>query len=270
MRKLLIGVLIVLLIFITVYTVLKGISIGNIKILGFNNIKHESENIDGQISEITKIKEQEYKKSVSDMELAAKTLLQEKEKYASLITTSTDTEIQKATHGQRYDQEFLWAKIGNHATALGIKIKFDIKIGSINKENYDLDFTVYGDYTNVIEFIMALENDELLGFKIENFKMISVGGGKTVKSSNKATNTTTNNTSNNKNTTQESVSKETNVGPLMATFRVLDIGINIDKSKIQSTADEDTQNNASQNNTTNVTNTTNSIKNTETKKETTD
>jgi len=252
MRKLLIGTLIVLLLLVTAYSVWKGLSIGNIKILGFNNIKSESENIDKQISEITKLKEQDYKKTLSDIESNAKLLLQEKEKYATLVSTSTDSEIEKATHGQKYEQDFLWAKVGNHATAQGVKLKFDIAIGTLNKDNYDLYFTVTGTYTNITEYVLALENDNLLGFKIENFKLLPSAGGtsgstsadKNNTTNNTVTNTTTDNDSeedekSNTNTSNDatnttSSSKKEEEGTLQATFKVSDIAINIDKTKIKS------------------------------------
>lgn len=267
MRKLLISILIALLLLVTVYSIWKGLSIGNIKILGFNNIKSESEKLDSQIAEITKLKDQDYKKTLSDIESNAKSLLQEKEKYATLVTTSTDKEIEKATHGQKYEQDFLWAKIGNHATAQGVTLKFDIAVGATNKQNYDLYFTVSGTYTNITEFVMALENDNLLGFKIENFKLVPGGSGgtKTSTSNNKnaTTNTNSNTTANEKtdNTTNTTTQSTTdNSGNLQATFKVTDITINIDKTKITSgTAKKDTTTANTKTNTTNTNTNTNTV-----------
>lgn len=266
MRKLLISILIALLLLVTVYSIWKGLSIGNIKILGFNNIKTESQRIDEQIAEITKLKEQEYKKVLSDIESNAKSLLQEKEKYATLVTTSTDSEIEKATHGQKYEQDFLWAKIGNHATAQGVSLKFDIAVGAVNKENYDLFFTVSGTYTNITEFVMALENDNLLGFKIENFKLVPGGsGGSTTASSTTKTNTTATNTTD-ANTTSNTVASSpsnSSEGSLQATFKVTDISINIDKTKITSNSTGTTTGAQNMKNTTamnnNTTGTTNTV-----------
>lgn len=254
MRKLLISVLIVLLLLLTVYSIWKGLSIGSIKILGFNDIKFESEKIDKDIAEITRLKEQNYKKTLSDIESNAKLLLQEKEKYATLVTTSTDSEIEKATHAQKYEQDFLWAKIGNHATAQGVSLKFDIKVGALNKENYDLYFTVNGTYTNITEFVLALENDNLLGFKIENFKLVPGGSAQnteqksdnktnqntnTNENSNNNTNTNTNSSTNNTtNKNNSSTQTSSSVVSLEATFKVTDISINIDKTKITSTNTE--------------------------------
>lgn len=243
MRKLLISILIILLLLITVYSVTKGLSIGNIKILGFNNIKSESEKLDSEIAEITKLKEQTYKKTISDIESNARLLLQEKEKYATLVNASTDSEIEKATHGQNYEQDFLWAKIGNHATAQGVKLKFDIAEGTLNKNNFDLNFTVTGTYTNITEFIMALENDNLLGFKIENFKLYPQGAASS--------------TSTNKNTTNTTTTKTTSTGSsgmLQATFNVLDIGINIDKTLLTNNLEEETTETSDANTNKNTTN----------------
>jgi len=244
MRKLLISILIALLLAITVYSVYKGLSIGNIKILGFGGIKAESQNLDNQIEEVTKLKEQEYKKTLTAIESNAKLLLQEKEKYATVVSTSTESEIKKATHNQKYEQDFLWAKVGNHATSQGVKLKFDIAVGAINKENYDLSFTVEGKYTNITEFVMAIENDNLLGFKIENFKMIPVPEKEEEENSeNKGKNTTSNTTTNtnsdntnsdntNTNTNTNTTSDKKSEGELQATFKVYDVQINIDKTKI--------------------------------------
>lgn len=264
MRKLLISILIVLLLLITVYSIWKGLSIGNIKILGFNNIKSESDKLDSQIDEITKIKSQNYKKALSDIESNAKTLLQEKEEYATLVSTSTDSEIQKATHKQTYEQDFLWAKIGNHATAQGVTLKFDIAVGTVNKDNYDLHFTVTGTYTNITEFVLALENDNLLGFKIENFKLVPNSSSSSSSSTNKKNNTnntnTNNTTSNTTNTTNTTTTTTTStVESLKATFKVTDISINIDKTKVTTAS-------ANRNTTTEnqAGNTTNSVDNTTT------
>lgn len=273
MRKLLISILIALLLLVTAYSIWKGISIGNIKILSFTNIKSESENLDTQIAEITKLKEQDYKKTLSDIESNAKLLLQEKEKYATLVSTSTDTEIEKATQAQKYEQDFLWAKIGNHATAQGVTLKFDIAVGAVNKENYDLYFTVNGTYTNITEFVMALENDNLLGFKIENFKLIPENGGQKNNSNNKNNNTTNttntdsdaqeeneNNQDNtNSNTTNDKNNKKT--GNLEATFKVTDISINIDKTKLTNNDENDSSSGQASRNTTKVNTNTNNITN---------
>lgn len=229
MRKLLMLVLIVLLLAVTGYSVTKGLSIGDIKILGYKDIKIESAKIDAEITNITTLKEMNYKKTLSDIESNAKTLLQEKEKYASLVSASTDSEIEKATHAQNYEQDFLWAKIGNHATAQGVKLKFDIAIGSINKENFDLHFTVTGSYTNITEFILAIENDNLLGFKIENFKLVPLT---TEANNNKTNSNTVTNNNNNKTDDSNTVEEQETKGQLQATFDVLDIGININRALI--------------------------------------
>jgi len=243
MRKLLISILIALLLLITIYSVVKGLSIGKIKILGFQDIRIESEKLDKEIRDITTLKEQTYKKTLSDIESNAKTLLKEKEEYATLVSTSTSSEIEKATHKQKYEQDFLWAKIGNHATAQGVELKFDIAIGAINPENYDLHFTVTGYYTNITEFVLALENDNLLGFRIENFKLVPEGDKSSTKpDTNKTANTNTNSTTNNTTATETVTlqdSEKDDEGKLQATFKVTDIGINIDKSKINTTTTND-------------------------------
>lgn len=40
------------------------------------------------------------------------------------------------------------------------------------KDHYNLKFTATGSYISITDFISAIENDTILGFKIEEFKMV--------------------------------------------------------------------------------------------------
>ena len=77
---------------------------------------------------------------------------------------------------EEYEIEFLWTRIGNYANDNDVKIKIDVTNSSISGR-YDLNFTVTGKYPDVTQFIYDIENDSKLGFKIEDFNMVSSESG---------------------------------------------------------------------------------------------
>ena len=172
MKKLLIIILIVLLAILAVFTTVKGLKIGNVQILGLKQIKEENENLDKKLEEATKLASTEYDKAISDLEQNAKLLETKKNDYEDMVTYSTESEVQTASQFLKYELEFLWTQIGNHAKKEGEVIKIDVVTGTTNTENvYNLKFTVNGTYVGIAEFISGIENDTNLGFKIEEFSM---------------------------------------------------------------------------------------------------
>ena len=92
-------------------------------------------------------------------------LLAAKEEYQDLADVSTKSEINKATTVETYTVEFLWTRLGRHATAEGVYLSY-------TPTNTSIKFTVSGDYIPILSFVSAIENDSKLGFRIENFKLI--------------------------------------------------------------------------------------------------
>ena len=82
---------------------------------------------------------------------------------------------------EEYKIEFLWTKLGNYAKDENVEIKIDVTNSQI-AGRYNLNFEVFGQYTDVTQFIYDVENDSKLGFKIEDFKMQSGGTVRTVDS----------------------------------------------------------------------------------------
>ena len=95
-------------------------------------------------------------------------LLAAKEEYQDLADVSTKSEINKATTVETYTVEFLWTRLGRHATAEGVYLSY-------TPTNNSIKFTVSGDYIPILSFVSAIENDSKLGFRIENFKLIPGG-----------------------------------------------------------------------------------------------
>ena len=81
MKKLLIGIVIILVLVLTGVTIVKGLQIGNIKILGILEIKNENEKLDETVKKATKLASTDYQKKIDDLNSATKKLETEKSSY---------------------------------------------------------------------------------------------------------------------------------------------------------------------------------------------
>lgn len=230
MKKLLILILIALLVTLTIFIVLNGVKIGNFEILGIQAIQEKNDELDQKIQQATKLASTDYKKVVSTLEENAQKLQKEKQNYEDITAVSSEGDITEAKQIKKYEIETLWVRLGNHATSEGTIMKMDVTKGTNSAaDNYNLKFTATGSYISITDFISDIENDSMLGFKIEDFKMEPSGS------------------------------------ELQATFICKDVAIK-DVSAITTEKKEETnvenQNTNSTNNTTNATNTTNSTNST--------
>lgn len=232
MKKILFSILIVLLFILCLITAWKGINIFGLEILGFSGIQEKNSNLDNTISEATMLASKDYEDALKNIENDVKKLQEEKKNYEDLVTVSNGEEIKVTNQYQKYEIEYLWAVIGNHATSEGIELKMDLVAGS-SQNLYNLNFTVSGSYIGIVDFISSIENDPVLGFKIENFNITgsdtlqatftckdieikeisnaTVNTKSTNKNTNTNTNTNNNTTTNNTNTnTTNSTNANTN------------------------------------------------------------
>lgn len=230
MKKLLISILIALLLILSIFIAINGLSVGKIEVLGIRGINQKNSELDQKIQQATQLSTIDYQKAVDEVEENSKKLTEEKKNYEDMALLNTDSEGQATAQLQKYEVEALWVKLGNHATSEGATMKMDIVKGSSTSENmYDLNFTVNGSYISIIDFISDIENDSTLGFKIENFHMSGSGDSlqatfvckeisiidvnesqvDTGTNNNNTTNSTTNNT-NNTNSTNSTSNSTTN------------------------------------------------------------
>jgi len=170
MKKILIALLVILLFILNYFAIFKGINIFGIEILSIGQIKEKNDNLDTKIAQTTALASTDYPKALAEMEVNLKKLEEEKKNYEDMVTISTNEQVQLANQYQKYEVEYLWTIIGNHATKEGVIIKIDI-VAASGENNYNLNFTVNGSYIGITEFISDIENDSALGFKIENFSM---------------------------------------------------------------------------------------------------
>lgn len=168
MRKILIGILTILLIVMAVLVITKGLTIGNFKILSVKQIIEGNDKLTAGISETEKLIRSNYPTELETLDSNVSSLLAAKEEYQDLADVSTKSEINKATTVETYTVEFLWTRLGRHATAEGVYLSY-------TPTNNSIKFTVSGDYIPILSFVSAIENDSKLGFRIENFKLIPGG-----------------------------------------------------------------------------------------------
>lgn len=173
MKKILIGILIILLTVMAYFAIFKGISIGGFHVLSVEQIQAENDNLTQEIAQTEMLMYSSYTAKTKELERSVSSLVNAKEEYLNLTHVSTDGEIAAAAKEETYKIEYLWTRIGSHATAEGVILKLDILAGTTDEADVkNLSFTVTGNYIAVINFVTAIEDDSELGFRIENFKIL--------------------------------------------------------------------------------------------------
>ena len=198
MRKLLISILLVLLIVMAALCIKDGINIGPLQVLGVEGINNKNEELTQKINE-AKTANENYTTMLNKLKQDIESLTKSKEECLSLINISTESQLQEATQTKNYTIEYLWSRVGNHATQEGVKIRMDITSGTIYR---NLKFTVTGNYLAITNFITSLENDSTLEFTIDDFSMTQNECTFTVKNVKVQQETTTSSSSSASNTTQ--------------------------------------------------------------------
>lgn len=172
MRKILIIALIVLLLVTGYFMIFNGLNIMGVQILSVFGIKDKSDALDENLQRVSTLTSVDRPNAMAELNDSAKQLVIAKDEYNDKILYSSEEEIEQATQGIQFEMEYLWTKIGNHATKNGIVLKMEVKQSSSGVQNqYDLHFSATGSYVSISEFIAALENDSSLNFKIENTKV---------------------------------------------------------------------------------------------------
>ena len=181
MKNILLTILTILITVIMVIVMKSGINIGSLHILGFQGIADENQKL-LDVIEQSKQKNNEYTAKLQTINSDSEKLATAKKEYFDLVQVSTASEIQEAMQIKSYRVEYLWSRVGNHATKEGVKVKMEIASSSMGDSEYkDLKFTVNGNYLAITNFIYDLENDESLDFTIDGFDMKSDVASFTVK-----------------------------------------------------------------------------------------
>ena len=177
MKKILIILLIILLLTLSYFAIFRGITFGKFEVLSVEQIQAENERLTQEIEQTEKLKHSDYVQKSQELDKSIEGLLTAKEEYLALTKVSTDGEIKAANRQETYKIEYIWTRIGSHATSEGVELKLDITSGETSEEDVkNLAFTVTGNYIAVINFVLSIEDDSQLGFRIENFKILPGSG----------------------------------------------------------------------------------------------
>lgn len=177
MKKVLIGALIVLLVIMAYFAIFKGISIGKMEVLSVEQIQKQNDKLSEGITQVDTLMHTTYRTKTDELEQSVSSLLNAKEEYQDLASVSTQGELNQASKQESYKIEYLWTRIGSHATAEGVDLKLDIMAGETGESDVkNLSFNITGDYRAIINFISSIEDDSQLGFRIENFKILPGSG----------------------------------------------------------------------------------------------
>lgn len=187
MKKILISIIGILILILVCVSAARGISVGKLSIHSISNIKEESLNLDKKIEEANTEINQNYAKSLSDIETASSNLKTVKDEYESKIGIDGTLGI---TQIEKYKIEYLWGILGGYTDKRGIKAYFDFIETSI-KDTYDINFTVYGSYLGITDFLYDIENDDELNYRVKNFKIIPTSSTSSTTTDNKVTNVDT-------------------------------------------------------------------------------
>jgi len=171
MRKYLIVVLILLLLVAAYLAIFDGLQIGDIQILSVEQIIAEDEKLSLEIATTQQLMSGEYITKTEALEASVSNLLVARDEYLDLASISTESELSKANTDEFYTVEFLWTRLGRYSTKEGVNLNYTISSGGAEGLS-DISFTVSGNYIPIINFINDIEDDDKLGFRIENFKML--------------------------------------------------------------------------------------------------
>lgn len=177
MRKILLIIIIVLLLVFGYVSLVKGVTLGGIRISSIMQIEEHSKELEVKTEELNSLIDIEYPSKMLQLKEANNKMQHAKQQYLDETNLSSDEEIENALQVESYDIERLWAKVGNHAKKQGVNIKLVLNNSTTGgTETRNLDFTVDGSYIAITNFIYAIEDDTELDFRIYNFSLLPKEG----------------------------------------------------------------------------------------------
>lgn len=176
MRKILFSLIIVLLAVGTYFFLTDGLTIGELNINGIKEIQDLGTTLDEKVAQATELTTITFNSTNKTLNDALTDLQTKRKEYEKKVALSNEDTVAKASTKEKYEIEYLWAIIGNYATADGVKLTVDFRVSSTGAEGEkDLDFKLEGTYTKIIKFLYDLEDDEnLSGFRVEDFKLLPI------------------------------------------------------------------------------------------------
>ncbi len=175
MRKIVFALATILVLALTIYVIIVGLPFMNVN--GYKGINKMSNDLDKKVSEVDKIKDVDYPQKETELNTQTSTLKDKREEYLAKIEAAR-VKGAKASKVQVevYELDFIWARVGNYASEVGLELKLDVFPGTEAKtlndfKLYNLKFTVTGAYTDMVRFIYKLEGDRQLSAQLSDFQI---------------------------------------------------------------------------------------------------
>lgn len=243
MRKLLLMAILVVLVCASGMIVTRGIETDSFSIESYQAIMEQNSELETLINEASKQKNSNYESAITSLKNSHKKLVSERESYEELVNLGVDRNGIPLSKIQEYEIEKIWITLGTYAEKEGVDLKLDITVNNSVSKTYDLNFTLNGTYSGIVEFIRLVQGDNTLVFKIENFKMTSSGNSSSIDDSGVSAQLTDGETNTSNSSTEER---------LTATFVCKDIKLNIVEN---ATSDSSTDSSSTDSTTTSTTKT---------------
>ena len=166
-KKVLLGVLVVILAYGLFSTFAHGVNIGTwVQTSSYTDIGKLSKELVDQKKELENKNTKEYPNAQNRLQASISTFKLNKTAYEELAMQASPADIRKANQKEIYLLDYLWMKIGTYANDSDIKVLIEP-----DPDTSKIDFNVSGQYIAVINFIYDLENDSELAFNINNIVM---------------------------------------------------------------------------------------------------
>ena len=183
MKKLLLISVVLILAYFAYVTIFDGIHINDIiNISSYGEIENKSAGLNEKINIVKaqtttqfEAKKGELKNAVQEYDRVIEEYQELKPKIDAAGTGVASVDL--------YDIDFLWTILGGYATEEGIVLQMDVlKSSGVNTSDTgeefmycDLDFVVNGSYLPITNFLYDIEDDDRLGFEINDFSLEQSG-----------------------------------------------------------------------------------------------
>ena len=147
-----------------------GVNIGNFEILSISQLKEKNDSLDNKIDKASKLTSVDYPENVETLEKSFEEYTIKKEKYKELTDGSIGN-IEEIYETKQYDISYLWRVLGKYAEKRNLTLGINVQSSNKNNGTYNFNFTVLGQYVDIIRFITDIENDSDLYFRIYNFRI---------------------------------------------------------------------------------------------------
>ncbi len=173
MKERIIAIIAYLSLLFLIVSITLGIKFKKIEVSSASQLKQRNEEVIAKLNETEEVVTVDYPKTITDLETDYREYSNQKKKYYELTGISNES-TNKSYETKQYDITYLWKKIGSYATNKDLKIGIDVQKNTSSL--YDLNFTLKGAYTDISDFIVAIEDDSEFSFRIYNFKIVGTGG----------------------------------------------------------------------------------------------